>query len=84
MEKQPPLIDLFLFIHPEAIRIPTVSISETEINTTALLEFDRLLRKGKAGDEHRFVFHASRGCVVYNGIMHMSHDVLAEQLQLNV
>ncbi|XP_073325968.1 N-fatty-acyl-amino acid synthase/hydrolase PM20D1.2 [Pagrus major] len=29
----------------EAIRIPTVSFSETEINTTALLEFDRLLRK---------------------------------------
>uniref|UniRef100_A0A4W6DLU1 Peptidase M20 domain containing 1, tandem duplicate 2 n=1 Tax=Lates calcarifer TaxID=8187 RepID=A0A4W6DLU1_LATCA len=28
-----------------AIRIPTVSFSETEINTTALLEFDRLLRK---------------------------------------
>uniref|UniRef100_A0A671V903 Peptidase M20 domain containing 1, tandem duplicate 2 n=1 Tax=Sparus aurata TaxID=8175 RepID=A0A671V903_SPAAU len=45
LDKQPPLIDLFLFIHPEAIRIPTVSFSETEINTTALLEFDRLLRK---------------------------------------
>uniref|UniRef100_A0AAQ5Z4S3 Peptidase M20 dimerisation domain-containing protein n=1 Tax=Amphiprion ocellaris TaxID=80972 RepID=A0AAQ5Z4S3_AMPOC len=29
----------------EAIRIPTVSFSETEINTTALLEFDRFLRK---------------------------------------
>ncbi|KAG7221559.1 hypothetical protein INR49_017090, partial [Caranx melampygus] len=29
----------------EAIRIPTVSFSETESNTTALLEFDRLLRK---------------------------------------
>lgn len=57
--------ELFLFIHPEAIRIPTVSFSETEINTTALLEFDRLLRKGKPGDEQRFVFHASsRGCVV--------------------
>nr|XP_046253513.1 N-fatty-acyl-amino acid synthase/hydrolase PM20D1.2-like isoform X2 [Scatophagus argus]XP_046253514.1 N-fatty-acyl-amino acid synthase/hydrolase PM20D1.2-like isoform X2 [Scatophagus argus] len=29
----------------EAIRIPTVSFSETEINNTALLEFDRFLRK---------------------------------------
>lgn len=29
----------------EAIRIPTVSFSETEGNNTALLEFDRLLRK---------------------------------------
>lgn len=29
----------------EAIRIPTVSFSETESNTTALLEFDRFLRK---------------------------------------
>ncbi|XP_044067254.1 N-fatty-acyl-amino acid synthase/hydrolase PM20D1.2-like [Siniperca chuatsi] len=29
----------------EAIRIPTVSFSPTESNTTALLEFDRLLRK---------------------------------------
>uniref|UniRef100_A0A669DIG3 Peptidase M20 domain containing 1, tandem duplicate 1 n=1 Tax=Oreochromis niloticus TaxID=8128 RepID=A0A669DIG3_ORENI len=29
----------------EAIRIPTVSFSNTEINTTALLEFDRFLRK---------------------------------------
>ncbi|KAM6981573.1 N-fatty-acyl-amino acid synthase/hydrolase PM20D1.2 [Tautogolabrus adspersus] len=29
----------------EAIRIPTVSFSETEGNTTALREFDRLLRK---------------------------------------
>ncbi|KAF3697153.1 N-fatty-acyl-amino acid synthase/hydrolase PM20D1.2 [Channa argus] len=29
----------------EAIRIPTVSFSETESNTTALLEFGRLLRK---------------------------------------
>uniref|UniRef100_A0AAZ1XGK8 Peptidase M20 dimerisation domain-containing protein n=1 Tax=Oreochromis aureus TaxID=47969 RepID=A0AAZ1XGK8_OREAU len=29
----------------EAIRIPTVSFSRTEINTTALLEFDRFLRK---------------------------------------
>lgn len=29
----------------EAIRIPTVSFSETESNTTALREFDRLLRK---------------------------------------
>ncbi|XP_035511775.1 N-fatty-acyl-amino acid synthase/hydrolase PM20D1.2 [Morone saxatilis] len=29
----------------EAIRIPTVSFSETDINTTALLQFDRLLRK---------------------------------------
>ncbi|KAM9351478.1 N-fatty-acyl-amino acid synthase/hydrolase PM20D1.2-like [Symphorus nematophorus] len=29
----------------EAVRIPTVSFSETELNTTALLEFDRLLRK---------------------------------------
>ncbi|XP_047424544.1 N-fatty-acyl-amino acid synthase/hydrolase PM20D1.2 [Mugil cephalus] len=28
----------------EAIRIPTVSFSETDINTTALLEFDKLLR----------------------------------------
>lgn len=31
---------------PEAIRIPTVSFTETEINTTALTQFDRLLRKG--------------------------------------
>ncbi|KAM6925060.1 N-fatty-acyl-amino acid synthase/hydrolase PM20D1.2-like [Xenentodon cancila] len=29
----------------EAIRIPTVSFSETEINTTALRQFDSLLRK---------------------------------------
>ncbi|TKS76738.1 N-fatty-acyl-amino acid synthase/hydrolase PM20D1.2 [Collichthys lucidus] len=29
----------------EAIRIPTVSFTETDINTTALLEFDKLLRK---------------------------------------
>ncbi|XP_070695495.1 N-fatty-acyl-amino acid synthase/hydrolase PM20D1.2 [Pempheris klunzingeri] len=29
----------------EAVRIPTVSFSETESNTTALLGFDRLLRK---------------------------------------
>lgn len=29
----------------EAIRIPTVSVSETVINTTALREFDKLLRK---------------------------------------
>ncbi|XP_039863883.1 N-fatty-acyl-amino acid synthase/hydrolase PM20D1.2-like [Simochromis diagramma] len=29
----------------EAIRIPTVSFSKTESNTTALLEFDRFLRK---------------------------------------
>ncbi|XP_042263925.1 N-fatty-acyl-amino acid synthase/hydrolase PM20D1.2-like [Thunnus thynnus] len=29
----------------EAIRIPTVSFSGTEINTTALLEYDKLLRK---------------------------------------
>ncbi|XP_008277403.1 N-fatty-acyl-amino acid synthase/hydrolase PM20D1.2 [Stegastes partitus] len=29
----------------EAIRIPTVSFSQTEINTTALLEFDSFLRK---------------------------------------
>ncbi|KAF3860765.1 hypothetical protein F7725_001020, partial [Dissostichus mawsoni] len=29
----------------EAIRIPTVSFSEKESNTTALLQFDRLLRK---------------------------------------
>ncbi|KAL3974750.1 MFS transporter (glycerol-3-phosphate transporter) [Sarotherodon galilaeus] len=29
----------------EAIRIPTVSFSNTESNTTALLEFDRFLRK---------------------------------------
>ncbi|XP_051805274.1 N-fatty-acyl-amino acid synthase/hydrolase PM20D1.2-like [Acanthochromis polyacanthus] len=29
----------------EAIRIPTVSFSKTEVNTTALLEFDRFLRK---------------------------------------
>ncbi|XP_069560458.1 N-fatty-acyl-amino acid synthase/hydrolase PM20D1.2 [Brachyistius frenatus] len=29
----------------EAVRIPTVSLSQTDINTTALLEFDKLLRK---------------------------------------
>eukprot|EP00066_Takifugu_rubripes_P001976 XP_003963552.1 PREDICTED: probable carboxypeptidase PM20D1 [Takifugu rubripes] len=29
----------------EAVRIPTVSFSETDLNTTALLQFDRLLRK---------------------------------------
>ncbi|XP_034552591.1 N-fatty-acyl-amino acid synthase/hydrolase PM20D1.2-like [Notolabrus celidotus] len=29
----------------EAVRIPTVSFSETESNTTALREFDRLIRK---------------------------------------
>ena len=30
----------------EAIRIPTVSYSETELNTTALREFYGLMRKG--------------------------------------
>ncbi|KAF7667440.1 hypothetical protein LDENG_00060380 [Lucifuga dentata] len=35
-----------LFHHfKEAIRIPTVSLTETEINTTALLDFYKLLRK---------------------------------------
>uniref|UniRef100_A0A667ZJW9 Peptidase M20 domain containing 1, tandem duplicate 1 n=1 Tax=Myripristis murdjan TaxID=586833 RepID=A0A667ZJW9_9TELE len=34
-----------LFLHAEAIRIPTVSSTNTDINTTALLEFHKLLRK---------------------------------------
>uniref|UniRef100_A0A672JFA4 Peptidase M20 dimerisation domain-containing protein n=1 Tax=Salarias fasciatus TaxID=181472 RepID=A0A672JFA4_SALFA len=34
-----------LSIHSEAIRIPTVSFSETEMNQTALLHFNQLLRK---------------------------------------
>ncbi|XP_068189224.1 N-fatty-acyl-amino acid synthase/hydrolase PM20D1.2 [Antennarius striatus] len=34
-----------LALFKEAIRIPTVSTSQTEINTSALLDFDRFIRK---------------------------------------
>lgn len=41
-----PFFAVRVCVRPDAIRIPTVSFSETEINTTALVQFDRLLRKG--------------------------------------
>lgn len=57
--------------HPEAIRIPTVSFSETESNTTALLEFDRLLRKGKAAAQvNVLVLHGAVRKLPIRGLKH--------------
>ena len=39
----------------EAIRIPTVSYSPTDINATALHEFSRLLRKGRFKTTHDII-----------------------------
>lgn len=50
----------------EAIRIPTVSFTETEINTTALLEFDKLLRKA-------FPTVFSSGAVHHEVVANYSH-----------
>lgn len=37
-----------VLLRAEAVRIPTVSYSEQDINTTALLEFDGFLRRGQS------------------------------------
>lgn len=56
----------------EAIKIPTVSFSETELNFTALREFSLFLRKGK----HISALDCSQSAPPVNGALGTTHRSL--------